>query len=102
MQYCWHVCHPDVVMVMSESAEVGLFGEPLEQAAPAAVAVAAPRLRRAERRQAALRAVRLDRLMPDDHRVRVTAGAKLPRFGKVRFPTLAGERRMFGDCPGCP
>ncbi len=55
---------------MSERADEGLFGELAEQAAPAGVGVAVPRLRRPERRQVALRAVSLEELVADDHRVR--------------------------------
>lgn len=48
-----------------------LFGDLPEQPGSAGPAGAAPRLRRAERRQVELRAVSLDALVPDDHRVRL-------------------------------
>jgi transposase len=59
-----------MVVVMVERADGGLFGELAEQAAPAGVGVAVARLRRPERRQVALRAVSLEELVADDHRVR--------------------------------
>jgi len=55
---------------MSERAQAGLFGELAEQAAPEGVGVAVPRLRQPERRQVELRAVSLEELVADDHRVR--------------------------------
>ena len=62
---------------MSEEAQAGLFGELAEQAAPEGVGVAVPRLRRPERRQVELRAVSLDELVADDHRVRQVWGFAL-------------------------
>jgi transposase len=59
-----------MVVVMVERADGGLFGELAEQAAPVGVGVAVARLRRPERRQVALRAVSLEELVADDHRVR--------------------------------
>jgi transposase len=59
-----------MVVDMSEQADGGLFGELVDQAVPEGVGVAGPRLRRPERRQVALRAVSLDELVADDHRVR--------------------------------
>ena len=48
-----------------------LFDELLEQAAPEPAGGGLPRLRFAERRQTRWRAVSLDELLPDDHRVRL-------------------------------
>lgn len=48
-----------------------LFGSLPEQLSPAGAGSAVPRLRRAERRQVELRAVSLDALVPDEHRVRL-------------------------------
>jgi transposase len=59
-----------VVVDMAEGVEAGLFGELPERAAPAGVARPAPRLRRPERRQVELRAVSLEELVAEDHRVR--------------------------------
>ena len=51
--------------------DVGLITDLPEQAAPARANEARPRLRGAERRQVALRAVSLEDLVPADHRVRL-------------------------------
>jgi transposase len=59
-----------MVVDMSERADGGLFGELAEQAVPEGVGVAVPRLRQPERRQVELRAVSLEELVADDHRVR--------------------------------
>jgi len=59
-----------MVVDMSERVDGGLFGELAEQLAPEGVVVAVPRLRQPERRQVALRAVSLEELVADDHRVR--------------------------------
>jgi len=48
-----------------------LFESLPEQAAPERASRRCPRLRIAERRQVELRAVTLDDLVPDDHRVRL-------------------------------
>ncbi len=54
---------------MSEEARTGLFGMLPEQVS-AARPVGAPRLRKAERRQASLRPISLEDLLPPDHRAR--------------------------------
>src|SRR3954464_11839128 len=56
-------------MASSDSEE--LFESLPEQAAPERAARSLPRLRMAERREVELRAVTLDDLVPDDHRVRL-------------------------------
>src|SRR3712207_9572469 len=54
---------------MSEGSTFGLF-EALPEQGPAERAMAAPRLRKAERRQVSLRPVSLEDLLPADHRAR--------------------------------
>jgi transposase len=56
---------------MASSDTEDLFESLPEQAAPERAARSLPRLRMAERRQVELRAVTLDDLVPDDHRVRL-------------------------------
>jgi transposase len=56
---------------MASSDTEDLFESLPEQAAPERAARSLPRLRIAERRQVELRAVTLDDLVPDDHRVRL-------------------------------
>jgi transposase len=56
---------------MASSDSEDLFESLPEQAAPERAARGLPRLRMAERRQVELRAVTLDDLVPDDHRVRL-------------------------------
>ncbi len=56
---------------MTEYDPKELFDDLSDQSAPARQSTAAARLRMAERRQVALRAVCLDELVPHDHRVRM-------------------------------
>ena len=76
---------------MSGEEGIGLFGALPEQPAPveAGRGTARPRLRRAERRQVALRAVSLDDLLPEGHRARLVwafvEGLDLaPLYGSIR------------------
>lgn len=56
---------------MTENDPKELFDDLSDQSAPERQSRAAARLRMAERRQVALRAVGLDELVPHDHRVRM-------------------------------
>jgi transposase len=58
-----------MVRGMSEGSTFGLF-EALPEQGPAERAMAAPRLRKAERRQVSLRPLSLEDLLPADHRAR--------------------------------
>jgi len=56
---------------MAENDDEQLFDDLSHQSAPERTSAGAARLRTAERRQVALRAVCLDELVPNDHRVRM-------------------------------
>jgi transposase len=83
---------------MTEDDPMELFDELPRQLAPERLNVAAARLRTAERRQVALRAVCLDELVPQDHRVRMVW-----RFveGLDLTALLAGIKSVEGR-PGHP
>src|SRR3712207_5710125 len=82
---------------MPEEASSGLF-ESLPERGPRERPVAAPRLRRAERRQVSLRPVSLEDLLPADHRARfVWALAERLDLSALYGAIQAGEGR-----PGHP
>jgi transposase len=87
-----------MVVDMSERADGGLFGELAEQAVPEGVGVAVPRLRQPERRQVALRAVSLEELVAEDHRVRQVWAFAL----RLDLAALYGAIKAVEGRPGHP
>jgi len=82
---------------MSEGSTFGLF-EALPEQGPAERAMAAPRLRKAERRQVSLRPLSLEDLLPADHRARfVWAFAE-----RLDLSALYGAIKAVEGGPGHP
>jgi transposase len=86
-----------MVRGMSEGSTFGLF-EALPEQGPAERAMAAPRLRKAERRQVSLRPLSLEDLLPADHRARfVWAFAE-----RLDLSALYGAIKAVEGGPGHP
>src|SRR5918998_5870184 len=86
-----------MVRGMSEGSTFGLFDNLPEQG-PAERPIAAPRLRKAERRQISLRPVSLEELLPADHRARfVWAFAE-----RLDLSALYGAIKAVEGRPGHP
>ena len=86
-----------MVRGMSEGSTFGLF-EALPEQGPAERAMAAPRLRQAERRQVSLRPLSLEDLLPADHRARfVWAFAE-----RLDLSALYGAIKAVEGHPGHP
>src|ERR671916_2245459 len=86
-----------MVRGMSEGSTFGLF-EALPEQGPAERPMAAPRLRKAERRQVSLRPVSLEDLLPADHRARfVWAFAE-----RLDLSALYGAIKAVEGRPGHP
>jgi transposase len=91
-----------VVVDMAEGTDAGLFGELAAQASPEGVGVALPRLRRPERRQVALRAVSLEELVADDHRVRQVWAFALRLDLAVLYRAIRAVEGQPGHPPADP
>src|SRR5918998_1515139 len=86
-----------MVRGMSEGSTFGLF-EALPEQVPIERAMAAPRLRKAERRRVSLRPLSLEDLLPADHRARfVWAFAE-----RLDLSALYGAIKAVGGGPGHP
>jgi len=90
--------HPHGVVGMAQEPGTELIGGLPIQTAPQQANVGLPRLRMAERRQVALRAVDLEALVADDHRVRLVWSF----VEGVHLAALYGTIRAVEGWPGHP